>query len=114
MAFFFRDRAASGRRKDAALRLTMEARAILAVDDDAVVSVSEHACGDPACGGAQTVILVMCPDRPTEALRIGKPVETVTRADVVAALATAVAANGTSGSRPKRRRRARRARSDAH
>ena len=33
---------ASGRRKDAALDLMMRVRGILNVDDDAVVSVSEH------------------------------------------------------------------------
>jgi hypothetical protein len=41
MALIFRDRMASGRRKDAALDLMMRARGILNVDDDAVVSVSE-------------------------------------------------------------------------
>jgi hypothetical protein len=114
MAFFFRNRAASARRNGAALELMMDARAILALDDEAVVSVSEHACGDPDCGGAQTVILVMRPDRPTEAIKIGKPVETVTRADLVAALAPTLAANGTLGSRPRRRRRTRRAQSDTN
>ena len=42
MALIFRDRMASGRRKDAALDLMMRVRGILNVDDEAVVSVSEH------------------------------------------------------------------------
>jgi hypothetical protein len=48
---------ASQRRKDAALDLMIRARGILNVDDDAVVSVSEHDCGDPDCRGARTVSL---------------------------------------------------------
>ena len=87
MALFFRRRMASGRRKDAALELMIQARTILGVEDDAVVSVSEHACGDPGCGGARTVILVMRPDRPTEAIKIDKPLDTVTPADLSDALA---------------------------
>jgi hypothetical protein len=64
-----RDRAGSARRKRAALELTMQVRAILKVEDDTVVSVSEHNCGDPECG-SQTVILVLRPRQPTEAIKI--------------------------------------------
>jgi hypothetical protein len=78
---------ASQRRKDAALDLMIRARGILNVDEDAVVSVSEHDCGDPDCRGARTVILIMRPDRPTEAIRINKPMEAVTAADLSDALA---------------------------
>ncbi len=69
---------ASQGRKDAALDLMIRARGILNVDDDAVVSVSEHDCGDPECRGVRTVILIMRPDRPTEAIKINKPLEAVT------------------------------------
>jgi len=55
MAPFFRNRMASQRRKDAALDLMICARGILNVDEDAVVSVSEHNCGDPECRGARTI-----------------------------------------------------------
>jgi hypothetical protein len=61
---------ASGRRKDAALDLMIRARGILNVDEDAVVSVSQHDCGDPECRGARTVILIMRPDQPTKAIKI--------------------------------------------
>jgi hypothetical protein len=101
MALFFRRRTASGRRKDAALDLMIQARAILGVEDDAVVSVSEHACGDPGCGDARTVILVMRPDRPTEAIKIDKPLDAVTPADLSAALVPA--ARGTAPRRARLR-----------
>jgi hypothetical protein len=68
---------ASQGRKDAALDLMIRARGILNVDDDAVVSVSEHDCGDPECRGARTVILIMRPDQPTKAIKINKPLEAV-------------------------------------
>ena len=101
MTLFFRNRTASPRRKDAALALTLQARAILGVDDDAVVSVSEHACGDPGCGGAQTVILVMRPREPTSAIKIDKTIDTVTQADLAAALAPSAAGGGAAASRRK-------------
>ena len=98
----FRNRAASTRRNDAALELMIEARAVLGVEDDTVVSISEHACGDPGCGGAQTVILLMRPRRPTEAVRIDKPIDAVTRADLAVALAPSAVGSRASRSRPKR------------
>jgi hypothetical protein len=87
MAPFFRNRMASQRRKDAALDLMVRARGILNAGDDAVVSVSEHDCGDPECRGARTVILIMRPDQPTKAIKINKPLEAVTAADLSNALA---------------------------
>jgi hypothetical protein len=114
MALLFRNRAASAQRKHAALELMLDARAILGVDDDVVVSVSEHACGDPACCGTQTVILVMRPHRPTEAVRIDKPIDSVTRADLAAALVPPAAARGAARSRPKRPPRSRPAKSDTN
>ena len=78
---------AAARRKDATLDLMIRARGILNVDDDAVVSVSEHDCGDPECRGARTVILIMRPDQPTKAIKINKPLEAVTAGDLSHALA---------------------------
>src|SRR6266436_2614161 len=85
MALLFRNR--PGRRKDAARGRMMPARGILNVDHDAVVSVSEHDCGHPECRGVRTVILIMRPDRPTQAIKINKPLEAVTAADLSDALA---------------------------
>jgi hypothetical protein len=87
MAPFFRNRLASQRRKDATLDLMIRARGILSIDDDTVVSVSEHDCGDPECRGVRTVILIMRPDQPTEAIKINKPLDEVTAADLSDALA---------------------------
>jgi hypothetical protein len=75
------------RRRDAALDLMIRARGILNVGDDTVVSVSEHDCGDLECRGARTVILIMRPDQPTKAIKINKPLDAVTAADLSDALA---------------------------
>jgi hypothetical protein len=95
MALSFRNRAASTRRARAALELTMQVRVILKVEDDAVGSVSEHSCGDPECG-SQTAILVMRRRQPTEAIKIGKPLEAVTSIDLCNALAASAAADVSS------------------
>jgi hypothetical protein len=87
----FSRRNGSSARTDAVLELTLQVRAMLDVDDDAVVSISEHDCGDPECGGWQTVILVLRPGQPTTAVRIAKPSESVTRDDLSEALVPAAA-----------------------
>jgi hypothetical protein len=74
------------RRRDAALALMLHARNILGTDNETVVSVREHDCGDPDCGPARTVVLILRPDRPTEAVKIDKPIERVTKTDLSAAL----------------------------
>jgi hypothetical protein len=86
MAFFF-PRRTSKRRTDAVLQLKEQARLAIGADDETVVSISERDCGDPGCGGARTIVFVMHPRRPTEAVRIGKPLEQVTQADLSDALA---------------------------
>jgi hypothetical protein len=88
MAPFFRNRTALPTAERCGARdLMIRARGILNVDDDSVVSVSEHDCGDPECRGARTVILIMRPDQPTEAMKINKPLEAVTAGDLSDALA---------------------------
>ena len=82
----FSKRKGSSARTNAVLELTLQVRAILDVDDDAVVSISEHDCGEPECGGLQTVILVLRPGQPTTAVRIAKPSESITRNDLSEAL----------------------------
>jgi hypothetical protein len=99
-AFFFR-RKSSNRRRDAALELKLNALTVINADDDTVVSVSERDCGDPGCGGAQTVVLVMHPRRPTAAVKIDKPLEQVTPSDISDALAPLVAQTGLSELPPK-------------
>jgi hypothetical protein len=95
MALLFRNRRVSEREDQAARDLIMQARTILDGDDDTVVRVSEHNCGEPACGG-QTVVLVMRPNQPTKAVKIKKPLAAVTNADLSAALAPLAEENQTS------------------
>jgi hypothetical protein len=99
-AFFFR-RKSSNRRRDAALELKLHALTVINADDDSVVSVGERDCGDPGCGGARTIVLVMHPRRPTEAVKINKPLEQVTQSDLTDALAPLVAPIGLSALSPK-------------
>ncbi|SRR5258708_14303271 len=101
MASFFFLKKTSNRRRDAALELKVQARTVINADDDTVVSVSERDCGDPGCGSARTIVLVMHPERPTEAVKIDKPLEQVTQSDLSDALAPLVAQTGWSELPPK-------------
>ncbi|MFG1300181.1 hypothetical protein V5F49_10350 [Xanthobacter sp. V3C-3] len=87
MRLFMRRRGEAGPERDAARVLADLVRDTLALDADATVSVSEISCGDPACGGAETVVLVMRPGRRTEAAKVLMPMAQVTPEALVAALA---------------------------
>jgi hypothetical protein len=86
--------------KDAAIRLMLQARAILDCDDDEVVSVSEHDCADSACRGSRTVVLVLRPGWRTEAARIDKALGSVTPGDLAEALAAVTARRRASETSP--------------
>ncbi|MEH2480520.1 hypothetical protein V1282_003877 [Nitrobacteraceae bacterium AZCC 2146] len=101
MAAFFFSRKTPNWRSAAALGLKVQVRSVINADDDTVVSVSERDCGDPGCGGALTIVLVMHPRRPTEAFKIDKPLEQVTQSDLTDALAPLVAQAGLSELSPK-------------
>jgi hypothetical protein len=62
-------------------------RAQLALDEGATISVSEIQCGDAACPGTETVILVMAPGQKTRAYKVASPLAAVDEAAVAAALA---------------------------
>lgn len=83
---FFRRGAGAEAAPDAARELAAKARALLGADEETTISISEIACGDPACGGAETVVLVMRPGRRTEAAKLMKPLGTVTDAELEGAL----------------------------
>ncbi|MGA0531848.1 hypothetical protein [Hansschlegelia sp. KR7-227] len=83
MALFFRAREDPAR-ADASRRVAALVRETLALSEDDAVTVSEIACGDPACGGAETVVLIMRAGRKTEAVKLMMPMATVTDADVTA------------------------------
>lgn len=84
---FFRRGRDSEAAPDAARDLAAKARTLLGVGEETTVSITEIACGDPACGGAETVVLVMRPGRRTEAAKLLKPLAAVTDADLADALA---------------------------
>ena len=64
--------------------LKEHARIAINADDETIITVSE--CGDPDCGGARTIVLIMHPRRPTEAVKIDKPLEQITQTDLSEAL----------------------------
>lgn len=83
MAILFRrPRADEPGRAEASAKIAALVRAALALGEDDAVTVSEIACGDPACGGAETVVLIMRAGRRTEAVKFMKPMAQVTEADV--------------------------------
>lgn len=86
MRLFMRRRGEGGPERDAARALADLVRATLALEEAATVSVSEISCGDPACGGAETVVLVMRPGRRTEAAKVLMPMSQVTPEALLAAL----------------------------
>jgi hypothetical protein len=94
MAAFFFPRKTSNRRSDAALELKAHARTAINAGDETVVSVSERDCGDPGCGGARTIVLIMNPGRPTVAVKIDKPLEQITQTELCDALAPLTAQTG--------------------
>lgn len=65
--------------------LAERARWVLALAEDDALSVNEIACADPGCPDTETVILLMRVGQPTRALKIAKPIEAVTEADIAAA-----------------------------
>jgi hypothetical protein len=75
-------RARARERASARQSLTEQVRRVLALAQEDAVSVNEIACADPGCPDTETVILLMRAGQPTRALKIGKPIEAVTDADI--------------------------------
>lgn len=69
-----------------ALKVVAWVRAALDLDDDAVVSVASHPCSEDGCKDAVATILLLRPGQATQSIKLGKPLGTVTQADVRAAL----------------------------
>jgi hypothetical protein len=87
VAIFFRSKQRDPDAVDATARITAWTREILALGEDDVVSVSEIACGEPGCGGLETVILIMRKGEKTRGAKVKMGLAFITRADVEAALA---------------------------
>jgi hypothetical protein len=92
MNVVFFPRKTSHHRWNAVRALKAHARTAINADDETIVTISERDCGD--CGGARTIVLIMHPRRPTEAVRIDKPLEQITQADLSDALAPLAAQTG--------------------
>ncbi|MFD1702508.1 hypothetical protein ACFSCV_05750 [Methylopila henanensis] len=89
MPLFFKAKSEDPGRAEASRRVAGLVRAALALGEDDAVTVSEIDCGDPACGGAETVVLVMRVGRKTQAVKLLKPTVEVTPEDVAGAFAAA-------------------------
>lgn len=59
----------------------------LSLGEADAITVNEIACPDPGCPDSETVVLVMRDGQPTRALRIRKPMEAVTDADIAEVVA---------------------------
>jgi hypothetical protein len=69
---------------DAVARLKVEARALLHLPDDVVVTVTELACREPGCPDIETVVAVLKADEKPRTARIHKPIPAVTAEDLAA------------------------------
>ena len=86
MTVLFFPRKTSNHRWNAVRKLKEQARTAINADDETIVTISERDCGDPDCGGVRTIVLIMHPRRPTEAVKIDKPLEQITQTDLSDAL----------------------------
>src|SRR5258708_35378113 len=103
MAVLFFPRKTANPRWNGVRKLKEQDRTAINADDETIVTISERDCGDPSCGGARTIVLIMHPRRPTEAVGIGKPLEQITQTDLSDALRPFVERTGLSEppSKPK-------------
>jgi hypothetical protein len=73
--------------REASRRIAALVREILALGEEDAVTVSQIACGDPVCGGAETVVLVMRKGHRTAAMKMRMPMASVGEAEIRAAWA---------------------------
>jgi hypothetical protein len=92
MRLGFFGKGAADRARDAgdAARIKADVRDLLGLPEAAAIAVNEILCADPACPGAETVILVMNPGQKTKAYKARTPMADLTREALAAALADAV------------------------
>ena len=72
--------------------LKEHARTAINADDETIITISERA--DPGCGGVRTIVLIMHPRRPTEAVTIDRPLEQITQTDLADVLVPLAAPTG--------------------
>jgi hypothetical protein len=71
---------------EAAARIKADVRELLGLSETAVIAVNEIICADPACPGAETVILVMAPGKKTQAFKLQMAMAEVTSPELSEAL----------------------------
>jgi hypothetical protein len=86
---------------NAVLELKKHARTVINADNETIVCISERDCSDPGCGGARTIVLIIHPTRPADAVGIDKPLEQITQADLSDALAPLAVQTGLPEPRSK-------------
>lgn len=69
-------------REEEPRRAWVRAEILKRINGEAAVTVSEIDCGDPACPGLETIILIMRQGEPTRALKIAKGVDEIEPADI--------------------------------
>ena len=62
------------------------AETLLGNEPPVSLTISEIDCGDPACPGLETIILVMREGEATQAVKVRKPMQDVTEADIAEAM----------------------------
>ena len=80
---------AADKAKDAghAARIKADVRDLLGLPEAAAIAVNEILCADPACPGAETVILVMNPGEKTKAFKAQMAMPELTRETLAEVLA---------------------------
>jgi hypothetical protein len=71
---------------DASIRVARWVREFIDNDEGFSVSVSASACGHAACAGDDTIIVLMRAGELPVRVKIAKPIETVTQAEIVGVL----------------------------
>ena len=80
-------RTRSAERSALSARLKAEFAAALGLGSEDALVVNEIACADPGCPDIETVVLVMRAGEPTRAIRLRQPMEAVSAADLLDAVA---------------------------
>jgi hypothetical protein len=82
----FRRRAGEAKPEgDAIARVKAWVVSIASLPADTSIAVNEIVCTDPSCPGAETIVLVMQPERKTRAYKVAKALDEVAEEDVRAA-----------------------------
>jgi hypothetical protein len=76
-------------RAEVSVRVAQWVRERIGDDEGVAVGVSGNECGHAACGGNDTIILLMRAGEPPVRVKIAKSIEMVTQAEVADALASA-------------------------